>query len=282
MRWYSKYATIYDKPFSDVPQDIIATIQNNIQSLISSNPLVTVAIIGYNEEKNLAACLWSLSDMICKYPVEIIGIDNDSSDNTAKIFKTLNVPVYIEYKHSSGHARNCALAHAKGKYQVNIDADTIYPNRYVETMVDKMISHNAIAAFGLWSYMPDRRHSSIAIFFYELLRDTFLCIQSIKRPELCVRGMVFAHNTQIAKEFGFRGDIKRGEDGSMTLNMKKRGKIIFVKSRKARPVTGYRTLDADGSFFQSFLKRAIKAVHEIKGVFSSKDSYKDSNENLIK
>lgn len=40
-------------------------------------------------EKHLLACLWSLSEMQCKYPVEIIGVDNESKDRTAEIFQAV-------------------------------------------------------------------------------------------------------------------------------------------------------------------------------------------------
>lgn len=41
---------------------------------------VIVFFIGYNEEKYLLVSLWFLSEMKCKYLIEIIGIDNDFKD----------------------------------------------------------------------------------------------------------------------------------------------------------------------------------------------------------
>ena len=49
--------------------------------------------------------------------------------------------------------------------------------------------------------------------------------------------MVFAFKTDLARKYGFRNDIIRGEDGSLALNWKQEGKIRFVHSRKVRPVT---------------------------------------------
>ena len=100
MKWYSKYLLAYEKTFAEVPPTIVEEVNRNITKLQSEQPLVTVSIIGYNEEKHLLACLWSLSEMQCKYPVEIIGVDNESKDRTAEIFQACGVPYYTETQHS--------------------------------------------------------------------------------------------------------------------------------------------------------------------------------------
>lgn len=93
-KWYSKYLQVYEKPFSEASPSIVEEVRQNIAKLQSNNPIVTVSLIGYNEEKHLLACLWSLSEMQCKYPVEIIGVDNESKDRTAEIFQACGVPYH--------------------------------------------------------------------------------------------------------------------------------------------------------------------------------------------
>lgn len=282
MSWYNKYIEVYEKAFSEAPQRIVNDVRNKLQLLQSEEPLVTVSVIAYNEEKHLLACLWSLSEMQCKYPVEIIGVNNDSKDRTEEVFKALGIPYYNELQHSCGYARRCGLEHARGKYHINIDADSMYPAKYVETMVDKLEKPGIVAVSSLWSYIPDKQHSWIGLKVYELLRDIYLFVQSFKRPELSIRGLVFAYNTGYAKEVGIRVDIIRGEDGSLALGLKKFGEIAFVRSRKARAITGYGTVGADGSLLKSFGKRLIRAVKSISGLFTRKEQYKDEKDNLIK
>ena len=106
MKWYTKYLQVYEKPFSEAPQEIVEEVRNKLKLLQSDNPLVTVSLIGYNEEKHLLASLWSLSEMKCKYPIEIIGTDNDSKDQTATIYEATGIPYVIEHQHS------CALCGA--------------------------------------------------------------------------------------------------------------------------------------------------------------------------
>ena len=61
MEWYSKYLQVYEKPFAEAPQAVIEEVRRNLAGLQSNEPLVTVSLIGYNEEKHLLACLWSVS-----------------------------------------------------------------------------------------------------------------------------------------------------------------------------------------------------------------------------
>ena len=170
-QWYSKYLQVYEKPFSEARPVVVEEIRGKIAGLQSENPVVTVSLIGYNEEKHLLACLWSLSEMQCKYPVEIIGVDNESKDRTAEIFQACGVPYYTETRHSCGFARLCGLNHARGKYHINIDSDTMYPPRYVETMVDALERPGVVGVSSLWSYIPDEEHSRWGLKLYEATRD---------------------------------------------------------------------------------------------------------------
>lgn len=282
MKWYSNYLQVYEKPFAEAPQPVVDEVRRNLAKLQSDQPLVTVSLIGYNEEKHLLACLWSLSEMQCKYPVEVIGVDNVSKDRTAEIFEATGVPYFTETKHSCGFARLCGLNHARGKYHINIDSDTMYPPKYVETMVDALERPGVVAVSSLWSYIPDKDHPWLGVKFYEAARDFYLWLQSFKRPELSVRGLVFAYRTEYARQTGIRTDIIRGEDGYLALQLKQFGKIAFVRKRKARAITGYGTVSADGSFFNSFKVRVINRLKDVGGLFTRKEEYKDEDHNLIK
>ena len=83
--WYDPYMTIYGRPFSEVPQRVIDETRERLANLQSKEPLASIVIIAYNEETHLQACLWAISQIKCKYPVEIIGVDNDSKDRAASL-----------------------------------------------------------------------------------------------------------------------------------------------------------------------------------------------------
>ena len=45
MEWYTKYLQVYEKPFSEAPQEIVEEVRNKLKLLQSDNPLVTVSLI---------------------------------------------------------------------------------------------------------------------------------------------------------------------------------------------------------------------------------------------
>lgn len=281
MAWYGKYLGSYNSSPENTPDEIVAGISSRLQGLQSDKPLATISIIAYNEEKNLLACLWALSDMVCKYPVEIIGVNNNSKDRTEEIFQKVGIPYFNESRNSCGYARQCGLMNARGRFHINIDADTLYPPKYVEIMVDTLLKPGVVAANSLWSYIPDREHGRLSLWGYETFRDVYLFLQSIKRPEMSVRGLVFAYDTQLAKKVGIRVELKRGEDGSLALRLKDYGHILFIHNRKARAVTGYGTISSDGSLSDSFRVRVVKALKAFPNLFFKKNKFKDEPSNLI-
>jgi glycosyltransferase involved in cell wall biosynthesis len=279
--WYDKYLTIYGKSLDEIPDSVWDEIKSKLAEKQSKEPLASVVVIAYNEEKRLAACLWSLSELQTTYPIEILGVNNNSKDKTEEVYQRLGLPYYNEEKQSPGFARQCGLEHAKGKYHFCIDADTFYPSRYVDLMMAKLLQPNVSCVSSFWSFFPDANHSRLGLFLFELARDMFLFVQHFKRPELCVRGMVFAFNTDYARQVKIRTDIRRGEDGSLALSLKPYGKIAFLYHRKARPVTGYGTIGSQ-SIWQSFIQHAKVQGKGITRIFYKKDHYEDSEDNLVK
>lgn len=177
----------------------------------------------------------------------------------------------------------CGLNHARGKYHINIDSDTMYPAKYVETMVDALEKPGVVAVSSLWSYIPDKDHSWMGLKIYEAARDLHLWLQSFKRPELSVRGLVFAYRTECARKTGIRTDIIRGEDGYLALQLKQFGKIAFVRKRRARAVTGVWDGGSRRNFwFNSFKVRVVSRLKGIGGLFTQKKEYKDEESNLVK
>jgi glycosyltransferase involved in cell wall biosynthesis len=279
--WYNQYLSIYGKTIQEIDGNIIEQIKKGLQEKQSENPLISVVVIAYNEEKRLPACLWSLSELQTNYPIEILGVNNNSKDQTEEVYQKLGLPYFNEVKQSPGFARQCGLDHAKGKYHFCIDADTFYPPQYINLMMTKLQKPDVACVSSFWSFYPDEKHSAFGLSCFELVRDTFLFIQHFKRPELCVRGMVFAFNADYARQVKIRTDIRRGEDGSLALSLKKFGKIAFLYNRKARPVTGYGTLNEE-SLWKSFLYRVKVQIKGISRIFYQKDHYEDSEENLVK
>lgn len=147
-------------------------------------------------------------------------------------------------------------------------------------MMTKLERADVSCVSSFWSFFPDEQHSALGLFFYELVRDIFLWVQHFKRPELCVRGMVFAFKTDLARQVKIRTDIRRGEDGSLALSLKPYGKIAFLYNRNARPITGYGTLN-EGNLLHSLWNRVCIQMKGVSRIFYETDHYVDTEENMM-
>ena len=76
-------------------------------------------------------------------------------------------------------------------------------------------------------------------------------------------------------------DIIRGEDGSMALNLKKYGKIVFVRDSRCRAITGYGTI-GNKPMYRSFFENVRTQMKGITRILHKTDKYIDSEDNLLK
>lgn len=99
-------------------------------NFFSEMPLVSVIVPVFNEEKSIAACLESLlAQDLPKNAVEILVVDNGSTDRSSSIIQSYPVHYLFEPIRNRARARNRALEKAQGRYLAFLDGDcTAAPN----------------------------------------------------------------------------------------------------------------------------------------------------------
>ncbi|OGG11316.1 hypothetical protein A2Z00_02470 [Candidatus Gottesmanbacteria bacterium RBG_13_45_10] len=103
------------------------------------NPLVSVIITTRNEARNIRACLLSIQKQTYR-SVELIIIDNASTDQTKEIAKELGASVYDKGPERSAQ-RNYGMKKAQGKYSFFLDADMTLTPRVIEECVHSAVKH---------------------------------------------------------------------------------------------------------------------------------------------
>lgn len=104
--------------------------------------LVSVIIPVFNSEKFLHETILSVEKQTYKN-IEIIIVDDCSTDNSVKIIRELNekygnIRLFINEKNSgAGVSRNVAISKAKGQYIAFLDSDDVW----FETKLDKQIKN---------------------------------------------------------------------------------------------------------------------------------------------
>jgi glycosyltransferase involved in cell wall biosynthesis len=106
--------------------------------------LVSVIIPVFNGSRYLAEAVESV--LIQTYqPVEVIVVDDGSTDNSAGIACSFKDIHYIYQKNQGvAVARNTGLAAAHGDFIAFLDADDTWPVHKLKTQVDYLLSHPAV------------------------------------------------------------------------------------------------------------------------------------------
>ena len=115
--------------------------------------LVSIIIPTFNEEKTIANCLKYIKNQTYK-PVEVIVVDDGSTDNTEKIIKDLlgqdgakNLKLIHQNHKGPGPARNLGAKQAEGGILIFADADMTFDKKFVKDLIQPIISGRAIGTF---------------------------------------------------------------------------------------------------------------------------------------
>lgn len=111
----------------------------------ASLPLVTVIVPTYNCARFLPEALNSI--LAQQYPnLEIIVVDDGSSDGSADIAETYGSPVRVIRQENQGPAaaRNRAAKEAKGEYFAFLDGDDIWLPEKLKVQVEHLLAHPEI------------------------------------------------------------------------------------------------------------------------------------------
>lgn len=93
---------------------------------------VSIVIPAHNEERHLTACLQAIARQSSQ-PLEVIVVDNNSTDRTAEIAASFSfVRVIHESRQGIVYARNAGFDAARGELIARIDADIQLPSNWVE------------------------------------------------------------------------------------------------------------------------------------------------------
>ncbi len=113
-----------------------------------TEPLVSVIITTKNEERNIENCLKSIE--LQTYParrIEIVVIDNNSSDKTKEIAKKYTPKVFSKGPERSAQRNFGMINKAKGKYVMYLDADMILSSTVIERSVKRLEKGDILALY---------------------------------------------------------------------------------------------------------------------------------------
>jgi len=117
-------------------------------------PLVSIIIAAYNEEKYIKNCIDSLLKQTYE-PLELIVIDDGSSDGTKGITRTFNVHLWELNHQGTAIARNFGVSKARGEIIVFLDADMEFTPDFITKLTDPIRQGKTKGTFSKLEYVKN-------------------------------------------------------------------------------------------------------------------------------
>ncbi len=191
---------------------------------MKNEPLVSVCMPVYNAERYLAQALESVF-LQSHRNVEIICVDDGSSDSSLKILKTYEDRVHIieSTNHGAPHARNLAFAKAKGEVIQFFDADNLLDPEKISRQLDVMKTTGADLVFCNKRVLKGDS-APVDLSSLEPLAnlDPFLyCLRhNLPGGRAAIDTDVPLHRREILEKIGgFRLGVVRGQDKDLALRL---------------------------------------------------------------
>jgi hypothetical protein len=264
--WITNFHTPYSK-FEDIPATVFEQINKDLDKVQGQDPLVSIVVAAWNEEVNILKCVASLAKAKTTNRLEIIVINNNSTDRTQETLDRLHVKSFFQGIQGWGPARQMGLEKASGKYVLLADADCIYPEKWVDEMVKGLQEPGVVCVYGRYSFISEPGFPRWQLFLLEKMKDTIAELRHLKRPYLNAFGMSMGYLREYGLKVGYVMHKIRGEDGRMCFDLMQFGKVKQVKSSRARVWTGPRTLQQDGSLGKAMLIRISKEAKRLSSMF---------------
>ena len=169
-----------------------------------SRPDISIVIAAFNEEKNLPRLFETIKNQDFKGSLEIIVVDNNSTDKTAQIAKKLGARVVKEKIQGIGPAKNRGCLEARGEILAICDADNLLPPHWLSTIWKSFSQSKKIVGV------------SGSVFISEIPKPIsysiwFLYLTFLKLSKRLVGGNMAFRKDSFLKVGGFTKGIKFGE-----------------------------------------------------------------------
>lgn len=240
---------------------------------------LSIIVAAYNVEKYIDDCLLSVLKQINESEVQLIVVNDGSTDNTLERIKEIkhaNNFIMLINKENGGlsDARNAGLKYVEGEYVTFLDGDDVWLDNYYESVVSQLHTYDLIEFDAVRfksfddcdlenNYVHIVNKNGIKEASYSELKYTF------KNSQWFVWARIYKREIFLDIEFPYR---KRFEDMATTpLAYFKSQSIFSIK----KPLIGYRTnefsitrnptkRDIDDIFYamQSVSKRVENKYHQ--------------------
>lgn len=259
----------FGKRISALSEQDKAELCQRLSRFNHQSPEVSIVIPVFNEESNLIATLDSLSYCQSNKAIEIVLVDNNSTDGTIHTISSLGLSYTSQTIQSVSFTRQKGLEVAKGSIIINCDADTIYPPLYIDILAKQLETYKNISCvYTRYSFLPSEFRTRLDYLLYEKISGLLFTIRRRRKEYLNVMGFCFAFRKADALEIGgFNTSRPLWSDGWMAMKLLKLGNLKLITDEKTRVFTSDRRLQVHGTLWKAFVFRVKKEKSRIKEYF---------------
>jgi glycosyltransferase involved in cell wall biosynthesis len=224
---------------------------NKRKSSVDRKPLVSVVVTTKNEEGVLARLLQSIDKQVYKN-IEMLVIDNKSSDSTKKIAKKFTKKVFDKGPERSAQ-RNFGAKKSKGKYLLFLDADMQLSEKVVMECVELARKNKKVGAITI----PEE---SVATNFWEEVKAFERSFYNLE-GDLDIEAARFFSSEAFESVGGYDVNITGPEDWDLPESIRKEG---YKQKRIKAKIYHYERIKGPFSFAKKKYYYALKSHRYLK------------------
>jgi len=175
---------------------------------MDNNKKISVVIPVYNEEGNIIPLHQEIKDVFAKmnFDIEIIYVNDGSTDNSLKELKSLNSVIIIDLSRNYGQAvaLDAGFKYASGETIVSLDADGQNDPRDIPKLLKKLEEEDLDVVAGWRKDRKDKKSICFITFMARFLRRTF--ISDIVHDSGCT---LRAYRKEAVKSLDIGGEMHR-------------------------------------------------------------------------
>jgi uncharacterized repeat protein (TIGR01451 family) len=201
-------------------------------SAMGKKPSVSVVVPAYNEEGHIAACLEAIQKQDYKGDMEVIVVNDGSTDRTAEIASKYPINLLdLKINVGKANALNVGIEHSKGEILVFSDSDSELAIDAVSLLVNSLEEHPDAGAVAGNIYINDIGRNNGFLKRFQMIeyytdQEISRHLQSLSGKVLVCPGPLFAVRREIAQKTMFN-DRSVIEDADFTIGILKQNRKVL-------------------------------------------------------
>lgn len=235
---------------------------------MNNRPLVSIIVPAYNAEKYIEETVVSALRQTYRN-IEMIVVDDGSTDHTAEIVKTLAVRdrrLAYTYQKNQGQsaARNAGIARAAGGYVAFLDADDLFLPKKIEEQVRHLEENRdcGVSYCKIYHFYGDQKNK---LYYFDVGHPSGYLFGELLRKNFINPLSVLVRKKFLDKYGAFEPSFRRVDEQYLWLKLSHRGvKFCYLDRMLAYYRIHEASLSNEAVYFKETEERFLELLHTVR------------------